>query len=61
MIEAIGEDIKDWTYNRWKNINLSDYVTKAKAALKAAEEFDDTGEFTKWIKDSGFKVQETLP
>jgi hypothetical protein len=56
MIEAIGEDIKDWTYNRWKNINLSDYVTKAKAALKAAEEFDDTGEFTKWIKESGFKV-----
>jgi hypothetical protein len=56
MIEAIGEDIKDWTYNRWKNINLSDYVTKAKAALEAAKEFDDTGEFTKWLKESGFKV-----
>jgi hypothetical protein len=61
MLKAIAEDIKDWTYNRWKNINLSDYVTKAKAALEEAKQFDDTGEFTKWLKDSGFKVQEKLP
>jgi hypothetical protein len=61
MLETVANDMVDWTYNRSAKIDMSDYITKAKAALEAAKEWDTTGEFTAWLKSSGFKVCETLP
>jgi hypothetical protein len=61
LLKAVGQDLADWTYNRSQKIDMSDYIAKAKAALEAAKEWDDTGEFSAWLKSSGFKICETLP
>jgi hypothetical protein len=57
LIKNIGKDMADWKYNRVPNM-FNDLITQANAALETLKQKDSTGEFRKWVTDSGFKIHQ---
>jgi hypothetical protein len=57
LIKNIGKDMADWKYNRVPNM-FNDLITQANAALEYLKQKDSTGEFKKWVTDSGFKIHQ---
>jgi hypothetical protein len=55
LVKNIGADLVDWKYNRVPNM-FSDYITKANQALETLKKKDSTGEFRKWVEQSGFTI-----
>jgi hypothetical protein len=55
LIKNIGKDMADWKYNRVPNM-FNDLITQANAALEYVKQKDSTGEFRKWVQDSGFTI-----
>jgi hypothetical protein len=57
LIKNIGKDMADWKYNRVPNM-FGDLIKQANSDLEYIKQKDSTGEFRKWVTDSGFKIHQ---